>query len=118
MGAAYGLCNAYCEAQDADIAFFSGDLLAKASHLRLLDNYNKKKNAGDPDMPCLRSTCPCFIADDLAEFGGASSICFYSVPGTGDALYAQFGGDTCGGIGKLTVEQSSRCFYRMDAPNE
>ena len=34
----YGLCTAYCEAQDADIAFFSGDILAKTSHQKLLDN--------------------------------------------------------------------------------
>ena len=43
----YGLCVAYCEAQDLD-AFAK-----KSPNSRLLDNYNKKMRDGDPQMPCL-----------------------------------------------------------------
>jgi len=43
----YGLCVAYCEAQDLD-AFPK-----KSPNSRLLDNYNKKMRDGDPQMPCL-----------------------------------------------------------------
>lgn len=43
----YGLCVAYCEAQDLD-AFPK-----KKENTRLLDNYNKKMRDGDPEMPCL-----------------------------------------------------------------
>lgn len=50
----YGLCVAYCEAHDADLISLYGD----ANELpvrdrKILDNYNRKKKASDPDMPCV-----------------------------------------------------------------
>jgi len=43
----YGLCVAYCEAQDLD----SCD--KEPPRTKILENYNKKKQLSDPDMPCV-----------------------------------------------------------------
>ena len=59
----FGLCNAYCEAQDLD----SFDKEPPRS--KILGNYNKKKNAGDPDMPCMQVPCPCWTDAELASIG-------------------------------------------------
>jgi len=44
----YGLCVAYCEAQDLDM------FDKQPPSLKILENYRKKMQAGDPDMPCIR----------------------------------------------------------------
>lgn len=65
----YGLCVAFCEAQDCE--FNVEDPLAgfeecKPSSPKLLELYRKKMGAGDPDMPCVQqSECPCW-GDSLA----------------------------------------------------
>jgi len=67
----YGLCVAYCEAQDLDIV---GD--KETPNNKILANYNKKKQASDPVMPCLKVPCPCWTEADLARItnsGGALS---------------------------------------------
>ena len=56
----YGLCVAYCEAQDLDIV---GD--KETPNNKILANYNKKKLATDPDMPCIQVPCPCWTQDEL-----------------------------------------------------
>jgi hypothetical protein len=60
----YGLCVAYCEAQDLDLV---GN--KPTPNNRILANYRKKMRAGDPDMPCLQVPCPCWSADQLANLG-------------------------------------------------
>jgi len=74
----YGLCVAFCEAQDwADeaIPVSEEDYLAleqgKPSG-RILANYNKKKGASDPDMPCIKvlEPCPCWTAEEIASIDG------------------------------------------------
>jgi len=57
----YGLCVAYCEAQDLD-SFDKGP-----PNIKILANYNKKKQAGDPDMPCVKVPCPCWTDAELAS---------------------------------------------------
>ena len=57
----YGLCVAYCEAQDLD-SFDKGP-----PNVKILANYNKKKQAGDPDMPCLKVPCPCWSDAEFAS---------------------------------------------------
>lgn len=67
----YGLCVAYCEAQDLDIV---GDKEAPSN--KILANYRKKMQAGDPDMPCVKVPCPCWTEAELAGItnsGGALS---------------------------------------------
>ena len=84
----YGLCIAYCEAQDSDTR---DD--AKAS---LLKNYNRKMVEGvDPPMPCLvsppESSCPCFTYQEVAAIAETQSLssaffCFNGPEG-GHVLY-------------------------------
>ncbi len=64
----YGLCVAYCEAQDLDIV---GD--KETPNNKILGNYNKKKQASDPDMPCLKVPCPCWSDAELAAITNRAS---------------------------------------------
>lgn len=57
----FGLCNAYCEAQDLD------EFDKEPPRTKILRNYNKKKQAGDPDMPCMQVPCPCWADAELAS---------------------------------------------------
>lgn len=56
----YGLCVAYCEAQDLD-------LLADKDppNSKILGNYNKRKQVTDPDMPCIQTPCPCWSTEQI-----------------------------------------------------
>jgi hypothetical protein len=58
----YGLCVAYCEAQDLDVV---GD--RETPNNKILANYRKKMQTGDPDMPCVRVPCPCWTDAQLAN---------------------------------------------------
>ena len=64
----YGLCVAYCEAQDLDLV---GD--KETPNNKILGNYRKKMKAGDPDMPCIQVPCPCWNADQLANVGATAT---------------------------------------------
>jgi len=67
----YGLCVAYCEAQDLDIA---GD--KDPPNSKILGNYRKKMNAGDPDMPCVAAPCPCWTAPEIQAIADSgTAIC-------------------------------------------
>lgn len=58
----YGLCVAYCEAQDLDEIGNNKE----TPNNKILANYRKKMQSGDPDMPCIKTPCPCWSADELA----------------------------------------------------
>jgi len=70
----YGLCVAYCEAQDLD-EFMQTVQNGKIPGEKIIDKYRAKMKDGDPDMPCLVSapTCPCFagLAACQAAYTGA-----------------------------------------------
>lgn len=70
----YGLCVAYCEAQDLD----SFD--KEPPNAKILANYNKRKLTGDPAMPCVKSPCPCWSGAEMAAItgDGAASACIAS----------------------------------------
>ena len=68
-----GLCVAYCEARDyradiGDVGALGRNDVAKG---KILANYNRKKKAGDPDMPCVASnaSCPAWSAAEIAAVG-------------------------------------------------
>jgi len=62
----YGLCVAYCEAQDCtDENVATGQ--CGAPNPRVLANYNKRKLPSDPDMPCVKASCPCWTEAELAN---------------------------------------------------
>jgi len=60
----YGLCVAYCEAHDAD-DISDAEAACNPSDDKILDNYNRKKTASDPPMPCREPYCPCWNLDDV-----------------------------------------------------
>jgi hypothetical protein len=74
----YGLCVAFCEAQD--IVGLSDPiteeelkaLLDATPSGRILSNYNKKKQENDPNMPCVKveEPCPCWSGAELAAIDG------------------------------------------------
>ena len=88
----YGLCVAFCEAQDYANEFDTitiEELVAledSAPSGRILANYNKKKdkanNPADPEMPCIlvQEPCPCFDDDDLAGIDGFLPVPPFSSP--------------------------------------
>ncbi len=74
----YGLCVAFCEAQDhvsvgTPITEAELEMLADAApSRRILANYNKKKQATDPPMPCIlvEEPCPCWSNAELESIEG------------------------------------------------
>lgn len=65
----YGLCVAFCEAQDCYYDE-TQSMQCEVPNQKILKNYNKKKSAGDPEMPCLVGqppVCPCFTYEEAAE---------------------------------------------------
>jgi hypothetical protein len=76
----YGLCVAFCEAQDCELnAVGEVPRSCQASNNRILENYDRKKLSSDPDMPCVKtqSVCPCWDDKDLdnANLVGPGSYC-------------------------------------------
>lgn len=67
----YGLCVAYCEAQDLDT------FDKEPPSTKILDNYNKRKQASDPAMPCVKPSCPCWTGAEIASISvdGLSAAC-------------------------------------------
>lgn len=68
----YGLCVAYCEAQDCNDEEVRAGQCAPPNP-KILENFNRRKGPADPDMPCLPpalADCPCFDADDIDVLDG------------------------------------------------
>jgi hypothetical protein len=74
----YGLCLAFCEAQDIaseDMALTDDEILALLNDVpsgSILQTYNQLRKESDPEMPCIvrapePSSCPCWTAEELAE---------------------------------------------------
>ena len=68
----YGLCIAFCEAQDWETDCLNDPETCGQSGARLLQNYNQRKQPTDPSMPCLvtASECPCWNGEEGAISGG------------------------------------------------
>jgi hypothetical protein len=83
--ALYGLCVGYCGAMACgDGRGHShrrrGDEHeCRAPNPRVLEIYNQTKAATDPDMPCVRPTCPCWNPSEIASVG-------QSFPGSSTSL--------------------------------
>ncbi len=76
----YGLCVAFCEAQDYD---YLDPASRTAPSGAILRNYDKKRKDTDPPMPCTlpQETCPCWTDEELADIDGYST--------TGQALFLE-----------------------------
>lgn len=111
----YGLCVAYCEAQDLDLV---GD--KETPNNKILANYRKKMQAGDPDMPCLQVPCPCWSEAQLANVGAtatptcniAGSIAAVSLvqPGIAQRAVADTAANVCRFTDTTTVPRISLRF--------
>jgi len=71
----FGLCVAYCVAQECNALDVPecGPELCSCSDV--LDDYNDKRQPGDPAMPCIQEECPCFDAQFLADELSNPAIC-------------------------------------------
>lgn len=73
----YGLCVAYCEAQDLDTLEPSDPSSPQQSpSRRILENYRNKMAPGDPDMPCVRAPCPCWSDPELEDLFRDADACW------------------------------------------
>ena len=100
----YGLCVGFCEAQDCRPTLDAmGELTfdhCNPSSPRLLENYKKRMQPGDPSMPCVaEGECPCWTEAELETLGGVSDECaddgFSTAIGNETELAFVFGGDQC-----------------------
>ena len=76
-GAAFGLCNAYCEAMDCDFGFEEDPKPHASEKACLQVKYNYMKLSGKAELPCepelcppagpLGLDCPCQVEDDLCD---------------------------------------------------
>jgi hypothetical protein len=74
----YGLCLAFCSAQDIaseELPITEAELdalLGAASSGSILDSYNMIKKTTDPYMPCIKvdASCPCWTDEELAAIDG------------------------------------------------
>ncbi len=140
----YGLCVAFCEAQDhatLSDTITQADLLALqigAPSGKILQNYNRRKSPEDPDMPCVlvEEDCPCWSAAELAAIDGISDFDggpTYDFDGGGSTYRAacrpteEFGGKqifetvidssrTRTTYGSSALVSPQRCHYQSDAP--
>ena len=79
----YGLCVAYCEAQDLDV------INKEPPSTKILANYDKKKQASDPDMPCVQPVgCPCWEPAEAASIygDGLISLCQRNLYADGESI--------------------------------
>ncbi|NNJ94979.1 MAG: hypothetical protein HKP57_09570 [Halobacteria archaeon] len=69
----FGLCVVYCEAQSCDAESAAAGLCTRQRfNERVLENYNRKRATGDPEMPCLvvpdsASPCPCLTDQEATD---------------------------------------------------
>lgn len=93
------LCYAYCELQDCrpDYSLENPFQNCSKSSNWLLKVYEKRRGAGDPDMPCVKQPetsveCPCWARNELADLRQNGepdeiSACFQNVTSTGLTNY-------------------------------
>lgn len=121
----YGLCVAYCEAQDLDMV---GE--AKMPNSKILVNYRKKMQASDPDMPCIAVTsCPCLedtdlpydssalcdIGDTTAQYRSSNLFAQANTNDPGLCRFAEKSTRTQRLNANLTVDEASACYSAIVA---
>ncbi len=63
----YGMCVAFCEAQDCDTDPALDGESCSAGSERVLERYRELMQPGDPDMPCVAPppSCPCWTQEEI-----------------------------------------------------
>lgn len=126
----YGLCVAFCEAQDCEVDFdpVTGELVfdpsCTTSSPKVLDNYTRRMGPDDPFMPCVNidNGCPCWTEDELDQVADASTrSCGEELPAFGARLT---GTDLVTGntreaalTGNAEIFGRDVCFYREFSPD-
>jgi hypothetical protein len=119
--ALYGLCVAFCEAQQCDPDEGAADPFADCppASPQLLDLYNARKQAGDPDMPCVQSggggeSCPCFTQAQSDAIPTPYSQCLidweFGTEQYTNIIYME-NGQQLAGVGVTESEFGSSCVY-------
>jgi hypothetical protein len=93
----YGLCLAYCESMDCELIDDAVQCDGVADPV-LLDNYNRRKQAGDLEMPCfVPGPCPCWTENEVNDIAPIPAF-----PGPdachNDLNLANFSSETCTGL--------------------
>ncbi len=124
----YGLCVAFCEAQDCEPAVRVDDPFASCqpSAPRLLEIYNRKKQPDDPNMPCLLPDCPCFALEDIPRWythcwidqiiyggGGLNTVVWDCPQGCSSATCTLFNGSYAG----VSAFPEKSCYFRNTSVN-
>jgi hypothetical protein len=87
-GAAYGLCNAYCEAMDCELANDSDPLTApKASSTACNKVRTKFQKIAGRDVPC-EVSCPCLGVPEFSAFLTRMNYCYDGFGGAFASLEA------------------------------
>jgi len=117
----YGLCLAFCEAQDCEATFneTTGETvfepICEASSPNILGNYNELRAPGDPLLPCLNivaAECPCWTEDELDTIAdGGTQQCGLRVDG---AMRLQ-GIDAATGRGESAIANPRKNACRFDS---
>jgi hypothetical protein len=105
----YGLCVAFCEALDSDDFEPLGE--CNVAPMKILENYNKKRGEGDPEMPCLRPECPCFSVEDLLALNPQWCTIGFFMPDIGCLAY-EIGWKESGRIWRAYASASAMCYYK------
>lgn len=101
----YGLCVAYCEAQDLNT------LDKNPPSLRILANYNKKKQAGDLDMPCVSPQYSCFNQAELDSIITTNQCQRYTDNSGSVIQYGIQGGSLNDHFVKVDTRAAASCVY-------
>jgi hypothetical protein len=115
----YGLCVGFCEAQDCEVTLneatgeLSFDANCKPSSTKLLQNYNKRANDGDPTMPCVNVTegeCLCWSEAELDALDGTYRSSCLQLSASESTLLSTNGPDNTGSV--LTANNGGlSCFF-------
>ena len=104
----YGLCVAFCEAQDCRPDWGAANPFAdcRPSSPKLLRLYERRMQEGDPPMPCVQQAeCPCYTREDLFEMSLPYDLCL-------DGYYNRaWGGGTVSAIYDWSYSPS---YYRKE----
>ena len=70
------LCLAYCEPKFLELVDLEkSDTGKQESDIRILESYRKKMQPGDPDMPCVQQSCPCWTKEELHTVFPVGTTC-------------------------------------------
>jgi hypothetical protein len=116
----YGLCVSFCEAQTCVPDFSLEDPFqnCKPSSVRLLEQYNRRKGTGDPEMPCVQRSvpCPCWSSTEITQLRhpapGDTAVCSN---GPSQAYWAISGANGSGSYGTVVFGNSTGVCYLMDS---